>query len=114
MSRGSEHVDNMLDGFVGAMVGDFKLAVWTVFKVRLVVEAAIRDGSAEPFTRRSLPTPSRGLYGPPCSFLVRKSPLPLAPDSAEAAQAFPRTVYIWSPAMGPSVRPAPCSPIQSF
>jgi hypothetical protein len=29
MSRGSEHVDNMLDGFVGAMVGDFKLAVWT-------------------------------------------------------------------------------------
>jgi hypothetical protein len=36
------------------------------------------------------------------------------PDSAEAAQAFPRTVCIWSPAMGPSVRPAPCSPIQSF
>ena len=37
-----------LDGFVGAVVGGFKLAVWT-FKVGLVVEAAIRDGSAEPF-----------------------------------------------------------------
>jgi hypothetical protein len=49
MSRGSEHIDNLLDGFVGAVVGGFKLAVWTVFKVRLVVEAAIRDGSAEPF-----------------------------------------------------------------
>jgi hypothetical protein len=49
MSRGSEDIDNLLDGFVGAVVGGFKLAVWTVFKVRLVVEAAIRDGSAEPF-----------------------------------------------------------------
>jgi hypothetical protein len=44
-----EHVDNLLDGFVGAVVGGFKLAVWTVFKVWLVMEAAIRDGSAEPF-----------------------------------------------------------------
>ena len=49
MSRGSEHVDNLLDGFVGAVVGGFKLAVWTVFKVWLVMEAAIRDGSTEPF-----------------------------------------------------------------
>jgi len=49
MSRGSEHVDNLLDGFVGAVVGGFKLAVWTVFKVRLVLEAAVRDRSAEPF-----------------------------------------------------------------
>lgn len=49
MSRGSEHIDNLLDGFVSAVTGGFKLAVWTVFKVRLVVEAAIRDGSAEPF-----------------------------------------------------------------
>jgi hypothetical protein len=40
---------HLLDGFVGAVVGGFKLAVWTVFKVWLVMEAAIRDGSAEPF-----------------------------------------------------------------
>ena len=32
MLRGSEHVDNLLDCFVGAMVGGFKLAVWTVCK----------------------------------------------------------------------------------
>ena len=49
ISRGSEHVDNLLDGFVGAVVGGFKLAAWTVFKVRLVLEAAVRDRSAEPF-----------------------------------------------------------------
>ena len=49
MSRSSEHINNLLDSFVGAVVGDFKLAVWTVFKVRLVVEAAIRDRSADPF-----------------------------------------------------------------
>ena len=45
----AEHMDNFLDGFVGAVVGGFKLAVWTVFKVWLVMEAAIRDRSAEPF-----------------------------------------------------------------
>ena len=39
-----------LDGFVGVVVGGLKLAVWT-FKVGLVVEAAIRDGSAEPFMK---------------------------------------------------------------
>ena len=43
MSRGSEHIDDLLDGFVGAVVGGFELAVWTVFEVRAVVEAAIRD-----------------------------------------------------------------------
>jgi hypothetical protein len=49
MLRSSEHIDDLLDGFVSAVVGGFKLAVWTVFKVRLVVEAAIRDRPAEPF-----------------------------------------------------------------
>ena len=44
MSRGSEHVDNLLDGFVGAVVGGFKLAVWTVVRIRAVVEAAVGDG----------------------------------------------------------------------
>ena len=49
MSRGSEHVDNLLDGFVGAVVSNFKLAVGTVFQVGPVVEAAIGERSAEPF-----------------------------------------------------------------
>ena len=49
MLRSSEHIDDLLDGFVSTVVGDFKLAVWTVFRVRLVVEAAIRDRPAEPF-----------------------------------------------------------------
>jgi hypothetical protein len=30
MSRGSEHIDDVLDGLVGAVAGDFELAVWTV------------------------------------------------------------------------------------
>ena len=46
MSRGSEHVDNLLDGVVGAVVGG---TVWTVVGVRAVVEAAVGDRSAEPF-----------------------------------------------------------------
>jgi hypothetical protein len=36
MSRGNEHVDNLLDGVVGAVVGGFDLAVWTVVGVRAV------------------------------------------------------------------------------
>jgi hypothetical protein len=38
-----------LDGFVGAVVSGFKLAVGTVFKVGLVVEAAVGERSAQPF-----------------------------------------------------------------
>ena len=49
MSCGGEYIDNLLDGFVGAVVGGFKLAVGTVFKVGLVMEAAIGERSAEPF-----------------------------------------------------------------
>ena len=33
MSCGSEYIDNLLDGFVGAVVCGFKLAIWTVFEV---------------------------------------------------------------------------------
>ena len=51
MSRGSEHVDYVLDGFVGAVIGGFELAVWTVLKVWLVLEAAVRDRPAEPFMK---------------------------------------------------------------
>ena len=49
MLRGSEHIDDFLDGFVGAVVGGFELAVWTVAGIRAVVEAAVGDRSAEPF-----------------------------------------------------------------
>src|SRR5437016_13595059 len=38
-SGGGEHIDDVLDCFVGAVVGEFELAVWAVFEVRLVVEA---------------------------------------------------------------------------
>ena len=38
-----------MDGFVGAVVSNFKLAVGTVFQVGPVVEAAIGERSAEPF-----------------------------------------------------------------
>ena len=37
MSRGSEHIDNLLDGFVGAVVRGFEPAIWTVVGIRAVV-----------------------------------------------------------------------------
>ena len=40
-----------LDGFVGAVVGGFELAVWAVFGVGSVVEAAVGEGTAEPFVK---------------------------------------------------------------
>jgi hypothetical protein len=49
MLRGSEYIDNFLDGFVGAVVRGFELAIWTVVGIRAVVEAAVGDRSAEPF-----------------------------------------------------------------
>ena len=49
MSRGSEHVDNLLDGFVGAVIGGFESAVWAMLRVRTVVEAAVGKWSAQPF-----------------------------------------------------------------
>ncbi len=41
----------LLDGFVGAVVRGFELAIWTVVRIRavVVVEAAVGDRSAEPF-----------------------------------------------------------------
>ena len=49
MSCGSEYIDNVLDGFVGAVVCGDELAIWTVVGVRAVVEAAVGERSAEPF-----------------------------------------------------------------
>jgi hypothetical protein len=49
MSHGSEHVDNLLDGVVGAVVGGFDLAVWTVVGV-----CALVAHSGTPSARRLL------------------------------------------------------------
>ena len=49
MSCGGEYINNLLDGFVGAVVCGFELAIWTVVRIRAVVEAAVGDRSAEPF-----------------------------------------------------------------
>ena len=46
-ASGGEQIDDILDGFVGAVIGGFELAVWLVFGVRLVVEAAVGERSAE-------------------------------------------------------------------
>jgi hypothetical protein len=41
----------VLDGLVGAVVGGFELAVWTVCWVGLVVETAVREWPAETFVK---------------------------------------------------------------
>ena len=46
MSCGGEYIDNLLDGFIGAVVCGFELAIWTVVRIRAVVEAAVGDRSA--------------------------------------------------------------------
>jgi len=46
---GSEHIDNLLDGFVSAVVGGLESTVWSVVGIRAVMEAAVGDRSAEPF-----------------------------------------------------------------
>ena len=48
-SRGGEQIDDVLDGFVGAVVGGFKSAVWAILSVRTAVEAAVGKWSAQPF-----------------------------------------------------------------
>jgi hypothetical protein len=51
-SRGGEQIDDVLDGFVGAVVGGFKLAVWAILRVRTAVEAAVGKWSAQPFVEQ--------------------------------------------------------------
>ena len=46
-SGGCQQLDNLLDGFVGAVVCGFELALWAVFWVWLVVEAAVGQWSAQ-------------------------------------------------------------------
>jgi hypothetical protein len=47
-SRG-KHIDNLLDGFVGAVVCGFQFARRLVTGDRPVVEAAVGEWTAEPF-----------------------------------------------------------------
>ena len=48
-SGGGEQIDDILDGLVGAVVGDFESAVWAILRVRTAVEAAVGKWSAQPF-----------------------------------------------------------------
>ena len=51
-SGGCQQLDNLLDGFVGAVVCGFELALWAVFWVGLVVEAAVGEWSAQTFVEK--------------------------------------------------------------
>ena len=46
-SRGGEQIDDILDGLVGAVVGDFESAVWAILRIRTAFGADLR-----PRTRR--------------------------------------------------------------
>ena len=48
-SGGCQQLDNLIDGFVGAVVGGFELAVWAMFCVGLVVEVTVGEWSAQTF-----------------------------------------------------------------
>ena len=43
----SDEIDDALDGGVGAVIGGFEPAVWTVLRVRPVMEAAVGEGAAQ-------------------------------------------------------------------
>ena len=51
-SGGCQQFDNLIDGLVGAVVGGFELAVWAMFCVGLVVEAAVGEWSAQTFVEQ--------------------------------------------------------------
>src|SRR4029077_10210058 len=48
---GGKEIDDLLNGFVGAMVGGFELAGRLVMGVRAVVKAAVGKRAAEPFVK---------------------------------------------------------------
>src|SRR6202047_573505 len=48
---GGEQIDDLLDGFVGAVVGGFELAGRLVMDVRAVVKVAVGERAAEPFVK---------------------------------------------------------------
>jgi len=46
---GGKQIDDVLDGFVGAVISSFQFAVWLVTGDGAVVEAAVGERTAEPF-----------------------------------------------------------------
>ena len=42
-----QEIDDLVDGFVGAVVGEFEAAVWPVLRIRPVVKAAIGERSTQ-------------------------------------------------------------------
>jgi hypothetical protein len=44
-----QQFDNLIDGLVGAVVCGFELAVWAMFCVGLVMEAAVGEWSTQAF-----------------------------------------------------------------
>src|SRR6478672_8174706 len=66
MSCGGEYIENLLDGFVGAVVCGFELAIWTVVRIRAVVEAVLAIG---PQSRLWKNRNSRATWTP---FVVRR------------------------------------------
>ena len=46
---GGKEIDDLLNGFVGAVVCGFELAGRLVLRIGLVVEAAVGEGTAEAF-----------------------------------------------------------------
>ena len=50
-SSGGEQINDFLDGFVGAVIGSFELAVGLVLRIGCVVEAAVGKRSAQPLVK---------------------------------------------------------------
>ena len=46
---GGKQIDDLLDGFVGAVICGFQFTVWLVMGDRAVVEAAVSERTTEPF-----------------------------------------------------------------
>src|SRR5262249_7392672 len=48
-ASGGKQIDDLLNGVVGAVVGGFEFARWLVDGIWAVMEAAVGEGSAQPF-----------------------------------------------------------------
>jgi hypothetical protein len=48
-TSGGKQIDDLLDGFVGAVICGLQFIVWLVTGDRAVVEAAVGERTAEPF-----------------------------------------------------------------
>ena len=51
MSSGGEQIDDFLDCCIGTMIGSLKAAVGSMAGIGLMVEAAVGEGSAQPFVK---------------------------------------------------------------